>query len=432
MGGFNIDENTQSLLQAAYLNLKHGGKVVKSGIIELKGKKISFQYDSTTAFWLRRSLDPYELDVVNKCDGKSIDYYVDTKNLSEWQTLLTAVAKCQGKVRIDKAVIEKRDEVLKKWEHLLAPMQPLNGYQKLIHLQTVETLLCRNSFTMNHGDVQHSFTAGQHYPIQVLTQVKDYQSKENYNSATGEVQQVEKRYEAVHYMVGDCSFQDNSETAMNLLLSNFEIPDAPWIKQLSPNKWQYLESVYEKHYHQTFHLFPYQREAVLSLLTKTERGKMRGILAYDTGLGKSRTSLAAAVMGGYKRVLIVALPQLVFNWVDECRSVGIEPTVITFDHVSDIEKLYADKNLKGFFIISYNTLKTEVPKSKQYQSIHKRLHDSAPKQPEVQHQLLDDGNFSLFAAEDTPKSKSLFKRKTNEYKPKTHHVIDKTGQFGLF
>ena len=70
-------------------------------------------------------------------------------------------------------------------------------------------------------------------------------------------------------------------------------------------------------------LFEYQQKDAARLASKPFNA-----LLYDMGLGKTRTSIATALLNGNQRILIVCLSRLLKVWTDELKKLGIEDYVV--------------------------------------------------------------------------------------------------------
>jgi SNF2 family DNA or RNA helicase len=96
-------------------------------------------------------------------------------------------------------------------------------------------------------------------------------------------------------------------------------------------------------------LYEYQRVDAARLACKNFSA-----LLYDMGLGKTRTSVATALLNGNKRILIVCLSRLVKVWTDELDTLGITDYVVI--------KSFADVNKEALFtIVSYEKLSRQEP-----------------------------------------------------------------------
>lgn len=91
-------------------------------------------------------------------------------------------------------------------------------------------------------------------------------------------------------------------------------------------------------------LFEYQQMDAARLACKPFNA-----LLYDMGLGKTRTSIATALIAGSRRVLIICLSRLVKVWTDELAKLGID-SVAVIRSVRDVD------NKSRFTIVSYEKL----------------------------------------------------------------------------
>jgi len=154
---------------------------------------------------------------------------------------------------------------------------------------------------------------------------------------------------------GERIFKETEAKEVELFMKAFDVSDVGDIQLLYPGKLSRLRERVEK---EMPFLFDYQKEDVARLALKPF-----GYLGYDMGGGKSVTSVAWAVLRGYRRILVICHSGLVKNFINELDKFGFRAKKLT-THRS-VEKLLKNldrikKEGTTFYVTSYEFLSLDT------------------------------------------------------------------------
>lgn len=207
--------------------------------------------------------------------------------------------------------------------------------------------------TLNSFEVEYILMNHDRKPIEMnkLVKVADW---------WGEKQQLERGFEftpkkvKITWFMGEtktayhffCIFRKSQERASEIFVNKSAILTDPFA-----NEWQKLEIDFNKYDECSGKkLFAHQKDAVKFLVDRK-----KAILADQMGMGKSISSIVAALEGGYERILIICPASIKLNWKRELM------TYVKEDDITIVSGNEWQDN--KFTIINYDILKNfyEVP-----------------------------------------------------------------------
>lgn len=97
--------------------------------------------------------------------------------------------------------------------------------------------------------------------------------------------------------------------------------------------------------------------------------KLRGLLAYEMGLGKTRTSLAAALSKSKKSILIITMSRNLNDWMQEIENIGYGDNYILLEHPRDL------KSNRRIHLVSYEKWANELGRTTYRKKKHFRCPD---------------------------------------------------------
>jgi len=243
-------------------------------------------------------------------------------------------------------------EALENINKALEILKNYNGENSFI-IDLKNKVYAYKTKTLNNFDVEYILMNHDRKPIEMnkLVKVADW---------WGEKQQLERGFEftpkkvKITWFMGEtktayhffCIFRKSQERATEIFVNKSAILTNPFA-----NDWQNMEIDFNKYDEKSGKkLFDHQKDAVKFLV---ERKK--AILADQMGMGKSISSIVAALEGGYERVLIICPASIKLNWKRELMTY-VDESEITIVSGNEWEE-------NKFTIINYDILKNfyEVP-----------------------------------------------------------------------
>ena len=212
------------------------------------------------------------------------------------------------------------DDALRQSLEGSTPLMPITQFQALAYCDTAERLKCINDLIpdpISHPELK--FEAGQMYPVRTHTYTKKFRytrRKAHYDEETGTTTYVDHDYvlsgqdKAVVMTIPDkasVGFTSNPPTGMaecdeSKIFDYFERPVVKTIAEIAPDEVARIRQILETIQNAgDFYYFPGQMDYLTRVLVKDY-----GLIAAQTGTGKTLFSISSLIVKGAQRALIVA------------------------------------------------------------------------------------------------------------------------------
>ena len=290
--------------------------------IYLKNGKIAIHLTAFDKVKLHEK-HPNELRLIESISGNTPKYFglhrKDWKNITQYEK--------DGIITVDPKASRVITEVMIQAERELCPLYEVNPVMRLGWLDEVDEIPCIKS------DSIKGYKAGEKYPVNCRTERYEENLKDiKYNEKTGEAYEADKVriYQRLVVSIGNNYFYEaksgEKQTDLLYLIEHFQLPNPESVQDKFPHELKQWEdkliAIQEKYTNipregksKKYSGWKFKNFQVTDLAKVAF--KKGGLLAWDTGLGKSLGGLTFAEVMKVNNVLIIAPQDLIHQWQEE-------------------------------------------------------------------------------------------------------------------